>query len=450
MKITLQAIRDVTTKIFGIDSYIASFITEIIETDEVDSVTIYGSGLLKYNPKFMDDYVETQQDLSAIILHELFHPMYHFPTTYDNHKELVVAIAKDAVINADLVALYSYEIGRGALFKKTYHDDYMVTSLLRPECTCVHSTRFSNLYSRLYDPYHPDGRMTTSDIITTLEVLLPNSGEDDDGDVLSGIFLLGDHSSSKNSNKDTPLSKADPEIISKIASDLHDYINNRLLDGTYNRCEKLAIQLLKILNAHISLKQHILKEFLTKKVFGDFIGTDIAQKLRVSPIPLNPSKRDLILMASGYPSLNYHIVSSKPSNEKFGLVLYLDVSGSVWNELPKLINTFRSLNAQIKNIFVFSTEVVEISMARLFKGDIPTSGGTDFNCVAKHTLENEYDKVVFVTDGFGSMREETIKKLVNLKTKFLTILTQPSSGYYNIINRLKTLGPVINIKDIIE
>lgn len=49
----------------------------------------------------------------------------------------------------------------------------------------------------------------------------------------------------------------------------------------------------------------------------------------MSPIPLHPSKRDLVLLSAGIAPFHYHNHARRVTMKERGLAGYLDVSGSV-------------------------------------------------------------------------------------------------------------------------
>ena len=58
-----------------------------------------------------------------------------------------------------------------------------------------------------------------------------------------------------------------------------------------------------------------------------------------------------------------------------GLAIYLDVSGSGNEYLPKILGVLRSLRNELTTIFQFSNKVVETPFETLLKGNIHTTYG---------------------------------------------------------------------------
>jgi hypothetical protein len=137
---------------------------------------------------------------------------------------------------------------------------------------------------------------------------------------------------------------------------------------------------------------------------------------------MQPSKRDLVLLAAGIWPCYFHNRLSKPQKRDRGLAIYLDVSGSVNEHLPNILGVLKSLRKEITTIFQFSNKVVETSFETLLKGNIQTTFGTDFNCIAQSILERGFDKAVIITDGYASMSDELKQQLKKYGLVALTIL----------------------------
>ena len=141
-----------------------------------------------------------------------------------------------------------------------------------------------------------------------------------------------------------------------------------------------------------------------------------------SPIPIYPSKRDLVLLASGVWPCYFHNHACRMTSRDRGLAIYLDVSGSVNEHLPKILGVLRSLRNELTTIFQFINKVVETSFETLLNGNIQTTYGTDFDCIARHILDHGFDKAVIITDGYASMSDGLKHQLKNYGLVTLTIL----------------------------
>ena len=74
-------------------------------------------------------------------------------------------------------------------------------------------------------------------------------------------------------------------------------------------------------------------------------------------------------------------------------------------------------------IFVFSTELHEITLKELETGKVKSTGGTCFNTWAQDLAESERDvkAAIIITDGYGDCDKEWLKKIEEQK-KLIVIL----------------------------
>ena len=163
----------------------------------------------------------------------------------------------------------------------------------------------------------------------------------------------------------------------------------------------------------------------------------------VSPIPLYPSKKDLVLVASGLPPVYFHNKLNRPRQKNHGLAIYLDVSGSVNDSLPEILGILRRLQNEVTSVYQFSNQVVETSMRELTRGRIATTYGTSFDAVARSILDNAFEKAVVLTDGFSNIESELQKQMKGKGVKILTILFGGASEK----NDFAQFGEVIHLKD---
>jgi len=97
------------------------------------------------------------------------------------------------------------------------------------------------------------------------------------------------------------------------------------------------------------------------------------------------------------PEARWHTEKRKRSGSA---QVYLDVSGSMYAEMPLLIALLQRLHRHIrKPLWAFSTEVAR---ARIEKGQLiaDTTGGTSMSCVLDHVALTQPPSAVVITDGY--------------------------------------------------
>ena len=410
MKINLKTVRQILREALGFDSYVASFIKEVIGDKNHPTAGITKDGTLSYNPNFVSKFISSKQDLFSLVFHEILHPMFgHF--IYGAGR--LENIAADAVINAVISCIYSAESNGGALFRKT-HSPRGLNGIMRPESD-MNNSRYEKFYSRLYGRYQDRSKsLTTGELIQALKILTER-------EKLDRVLLLGSHGE-REGTLGKGISELSHEEIGRIAEDIKRSAMKRQGGRNAGYSEELFTLLMKAVKSHLSIRKALLQKFTTKRKIDRFKELFRDRRISTSPIPIHPSKRDLVLLSAGIDPFYFHnhIRTQKKRNK--GLAIYLDVSGSVNEYLPRILGILQNLKNEIKNVFLFSNKVLEISFETLLKGHLPTTFGTDFNCVANSILEHKFNKALIITDGYASMSDELKGDLKKDRLKTLTIL----------------------------
>lgn len=203
---------------------------------------------------------------------------------------------------------------------------------------------------------------------------------------------------------------------------------------------------LEAIKTHLSIRKVLLQKFATKRKVDRFRQVVHRPALTVSPIPLHPSKRDLVLLSAGIAPFHYHNLAQRAAMTERGLAIYLDVSGSVNDYLPDIIGILQSLKSELTSIFLLGNKVVETPFKTLLAGRVQTTYGTDFNCIADSILERGFDKAVILTDGYASLDDNKQTELKKLKLQALTILF----GGKTDCDEFAPFGDVVQLDDITD
>ncbi len=438
MDITLDLVREVLRRALGFDSFVAAFITSVRADDRATrTAQIDRDGRLTFNPRFVKAKVRSREDVFALIMHETLHPLFDH---YRYEADELTNIAADAIINAVISRFFPAQSGVGSLFTRCYRDQG-IEAILRPGCTNVREGRFEGVYGNLYGRAVPQAeRLTTGELIQTLKVLCEpvKAGE---------ILLIGSHGPCDRKGRSARGAQQLPaEVLEKIASEIQKAIASSDAAG---HGETLFGMLMQVLKTHLSMRRKLLKKFLTERAVGRFLEQNRSARRITSPVMLTPSKRDLVLLASGvWPVLFHNRAYSETQGRGRGLAVYLDVSGSVHDDLPRILGVLGNMQTDIERVFTFSNDIVETSLKALAKGEgIRTTYGTDFDCVAASILERGYPKAVVITDGYADMTEEHMEALKKRKVSILTIIFGDGDEE---CEALKPFGPVMKLEDVVE
>ena len=431
MKITLETIRQVLQETLGFESFTAGFITKVIADQACPTACITREGVLRYGPDFVAQNVKSREDLFCLVFHELLHPMFgHFIFRGGQ----IENIAADGIINSVISTLYTQQSDGGHLFRTVYAPCGL-NGLLRPESR-MQNSRYLRVYKRLYATglYSGDS-MTTGELIQTLKIL----SEDEK---LHDIALVGSHGTGPLSEGVNTLPH---ETTARIAEDLRCSAQKQAAK-TSGYSLNLVDILMEALRTHLSMRRVLLQRFTTKRKVDRFKEHCRVQRASVSPIPLAPSKRDLVLLSAGVYPFHFHNRLQQPHTKNQGLAVYLDVSGSVNKYLPKIVGILGNLRHEIESVFLFSNRVSETSMSDLLQGRIKTTFGTDFDCIADSILERGFDKAVVITDGFAFMQPEKSEALQERNLQTLTVLFDKAQ----CCEAFEPFGDVLLLEDVCE
>lgn len=119
-----------------------------------------------------------------------------------------------------------------------------------------------------------------------------------------------------------------------------------------------------------------------------------------TPVPL-PGRRDLPLLALGrYPGL-WHPVQTRREPERKRMRVYFDVSGSMDTLAPVLFGLLRALGRRLElPVWCWSVgEPIALSGEDLEAGRFHTRGGTVFEPVITHAVEQGFERIIVLTDG---------------------------------------------------
>jgi len=429
MLISLDIVRHTLRSALGYDSFVASFIRSTMPDESCATASIDGEGVMRYNPDFVQRYFTGEADLFSLIIHEIMHPMFghfvHGPGELEN-------LGADIVINASITMLFSEASDNGSLFKKLY-PPIGGEALLRPGSK-MRGSRFASLYWKFYDNNTREEWLSTGEVIQTLQILLPRNE-------FGNTLLLGTHGAPAGNEK--KMKPVPVETLSRLAEDLKKSVRSVHGLRAGNDCAIYSL-LMAVLKSHITIKRKMLEGFATKQKMDAFRTFSVRRSAVQSPIPLRPSKRDIVLLAAGIVPFHYHNQIQTPTVHQHGLPIYLDVSGSVNEYLPQIIGVLNDLRQEIRTIFLFSNKVIEVPFKSLLQGAISTTLGTDFDCIAESVLDERFDKAVIFTDGYANIADHNVAALQARNVKMLTVLF----GNKTECPELAPLGDVVNLKDI--
>ena len=132
------------------------------------------------------------------------------------------------------------------------------------------------------------------------------------------------------------------------------------------------------------------------------------------------TRRDLFSLAGGVIPA---VWERRWGVERPQIDLYIDVSGSMshyYGYIPYIYDALRTVQGRI---FQFSNQVVEADPEDLF---LHTTGGTQFDVVAKHLLTEGSLAAIILSDGHGTLETRYVDALRTQLETLIYIKVQPN------------------------
>jgi hypothetical protein len=380
---------------------------DIVATTEIDTAAVEcrAQPRLLLNPVFVEQHAATPEKLLMLVMHELHHVLL-------GHTRLFPTMTRaqnfvfDCVINA-LISRMFPRPEHLAFLTDYYSDAKWPECLLRPAADWqggrasvppgiatlpeAEQARAEALHRSLYS----ETGATYKEVFDMLPKLLVTNG-------LEGIPLLGDHDPEGATGGG--LERTVPLLFDIVRGLVEDWPQPP--DPIRGRSLADLVRERTTLIRRAPSKRHQLRTLIRALAAGGAPGrvrewADGAEGFW-TPIPRH-TRRSLVLQALGHPPLLHEATvprrRRRPSIQP--IHVYLDVSGSVANIRPALYGAILDCHGDVHPVVhLFSTRIVDVSLAELRAGVCRTTGGTDLGCVAEHLDTHRIRRALLVTDGW--------------------------------------------------
>jgi hypothetical protein len=391
---------------------------------------------LLINPDFVAQFCKRDEHLFLLVMHELWHVMLAHTSLFPRITQ-AQNIAFDAVINAGLLRQFDKPAYRG-FFESINPPDKFPHMLLRPPVGWPEAPVYPNnigpvgtarILRQLYPP-----RGAFRPVMPFYDEILDLIKEDmrQKGMLIEVPVLLGDHES-----QDAYKSKFLKDAMGRVAKKWPMSIRQFGPPGQGGYMDDWEID-------PYSTSQEIRRAFAN--VLRIALGRDAGEHRIKQRSPISgmvgrgvlPNPRDRLIHARkmlGAPTTLWEqqgTYKARVPETKVRAHVYLDVSGSMSDVLPYLLNLIAPYVANGKaNVFQFSTEVEALPLRSLQKGLVRSTGGTQIHCVMEHLAENREHvrRVLLLTDGYtGLPAPDHIRMIREDGTKIHLVL--PSESPY--------------------
>lgn len=423
------------------------------KSDKVPTLAVGKDGIIWVNKGFWRKYIKSETDAAIVFLHELFHVV-----TGDTLKlrdmskseHQIANISMDMRINSVVCQIvgkhWGFNVNLSANVLSKMYKPNGITGLLRPSSSFPKDSKYRAIYNSLYatgnkvdEEYIESVFKNEESIREALKILLPKKMREQ-----IEIVFIGNHGESESPDGEEPGDKGesqdntdkeskdatpvfDDEQDTKIAkgSDLEvsEDIQQEISEALKEQLKDLKVagygtsiisSLVTVIESNIPVSRKLLQQFACNHKVNQIKSMFEKERRTTNVVPIRPSSRDMAMLACGISPIFWKNIDKFKGKENKNVAIYLDVSGSVTSYLPQLLGIITNLHSGIETVYCFSNIVSEHTVQELHNGNFKTTGGTDFDCIAKHVLENkEINKAIIFTDGYADVYKtdtEALKK----------------------------------------
>ncbi len=311
----------------------------------------------------------------------VYHEVMHLALFSDRKCTQLENLAQDAVIN-----VYVARLGMAGAMRSYYSPQAYPYLFLRPG-SCPARGREKIYYRSLYKG---------SRSVDEMAAYFSEKGSEVDEEKLIG-GLYGDLGEEIGEARKTL-----GDVLGDIVSGKDDKIPGCLKDVAKEQLERLVQKGDKEFFSWATLA---LDEAITAKVI-DYGRTGEPERTVVPPNVM--TRGDAIKTAQGWPMIFFET----PGYVGGRANVYLDVSGSMSRkDLAWVYSIVAGLTMVLDvKVYLFSNVVVALSMGELERGEVTTTGGTDFDCVLDHVEREGIRAFMLVTDGHAYASKDKVER----------------------------------------
>lgn len=380
------------------------------------------AGVIMINPGFWKKQIKTRLDAKVVLVHEMLHSVLgdNLKSVPQEEEELA-NYSMDMRINSAIFSYFLDNIERDTKgFLESYYKKEGLQALLRPRSNIKSQSKFYLLYTALYPEHgvynyrHTFAQKRANDYIlanfkseesirSTLKMLNPGGLKK----AKKKVVFLGTHG--KGDQK-----PGDEDGIGGLDEAGKDMLREELVGALQTKGagtgDILGTYFIDLIQSSAGLNIRLLEKFACSAKINTLRCMYKTEKRANGVIPLQPSNRDIAILGAGYIPVLWNNKTEVEHNMNKNVAIYVDVSGSVSEHLPQIMGVIATMRKNIKEVFCFSNDVSEHTIAEISRGEFKTTGGTDFNCVIRHALDRKIDKLIIFTDGYASANSDLAEK----------------------------------------
>ena len=367
---------------------------------------------LRLNPWFVSRHCTTPERLTMLVLHELSHVtlghtrLFPRPTALHN-------IAFDAIINRSVLALL--EASKAAVHRYAalpmdfYRPDHAPEFILRPPPgwpaapDWTASRKLPAAQRRIHRSLYGVGITDAGLLGVTYNEIVDALRSDAAAFAADEVTLFGAHGVTS-AEQFALAGTRDAEVADALQPQLSALTG--MLPGDGGALQRNQVRDvgrgLALERALRVLMRRAVHDDGTTACRSEFVGSDVSVVHRLHD--RRAASRLYAARVLGAPApLSFTGRVSERRPRPGGIVIYVDVSGSMDSLLPHLRRALRQLRREITpELYWFSTTVVAAHPCDLETGRMPTTGGTSIAAVIRHIARSARRRtpVLVLTDGY--------------------------------------------------
>jgi Putative metallopeptidase domain len=357
------------------------------------AVTVGARSRLLLNPDFVASHCHTDAQLSMLVLHELYHVlmghtrMFRRPTHQANW-------AFDCVINAQLCRLHP-DAEHCSFFAGLAADSGPWQLIGPPPGWPSHPRYAADALGQLHRQLYDDRGATTAELFALLDTMGLELSAAAEGRLLGSHAADGDMESPYGD----PLG-ADPDLLAEVSRLVARWPRVMTVAGT----DDGGVAAWSMERAQTDVRRRRALQALLRRVADGPEGPWQRQWCETAahtPLPQAGDRRAQVQRLMGATPVLWTGPLLQETRAPVGQIsVYLDVSGSMHEELPSLLDALQQSAPLLRwPLLGFSTQVHALDPEDVRAGRYFSTGGTHIGCVVRHLLENPMQRALILTDG---------------------------------------------------
>jgi hypothetical protein len=504
-ELSLKLVYDVLGKVLKTERYIVSRLIKKLEiTNEdhqVKTLAVDSKNTLYINQKFVEENINTEDDLACVLLHELCHLLVDDVRKIEEIKEedpersikiRAMNMAQDIRINNFSISYLKNTTNYDTSFFNRFYDkeEFLINDIAmfllsdafivvkhlptiaycqKLYCFLIYNSNCFNNYvdfdiKNIIDSLSKEVREYARDHFPKLLESLYLADNDKSRDLISveniyflmleyyrlypkeksNTFLLGNHGDTDSDENKDSLDLDTESIDKNLKEDIQREIRINIKQIKNKNQQpgaggKIQCNIFELEDTSDKINLDVFKKFRFDHIFKNIKAqtvktTDMYSKSPVVPFQL--SRSDAFLLSTGYTPLLWNTRVFHEEKEYSALPIYLDVSGSMNEELPYVVKLLANLDEEIDHVWGFSTHVKKITIDQLKKGGISSWGGTNFDCIVSHALEHKLKNILIITDGYAYLTSYPRNQKIDKIEQAIVLLTGDQNDKNNYFSKI--------------